>query len=730
MCPLVAVVFPCSKGSLPVAADPLCTRTKEVAGPTAYLGVVLAHARYHWEVSALRRSVPILTALLVAVGVAAYSVPVGAQSATPTYVQGITFRAPVRMTYTDPAQVGGPGEPSMKVDAAGTIYTAGVCCVTRAAPAWYSQDGGLTFTDLPSPGSAREHGLGAEGDFIVDDADGVYFADTWIPSIIFTRWSGHGDVWEYTEDTAIGVIPGLDDRPWLAYSHGNVYMYINHGTHITVYKTTDGGHTWDDAFTTLGRGQQYWTGHVSADRRTDDVYLFGANCTLGQMCAASSHDAGATWTEVAAGTLPRGGRADFMVASDVDEAGNVYGTFVDTNASGCDVQLAVSTDKGATWHQYRVNPEVGCATFPWVVAGDDGRVALSWYYNSAKKSQNTVPATSEWRMQSAVITGADTESPVVTYGTLDRVIHRGPLNRELWDFQQVALGPDGRFHVIMAEDFEAPCAGNLSTQGGAAAYQNMCTTYVGQASGPRLVQHAADQTSVDSVSASSLGDTISVDGGATFGRAAPMQVITDGSGDALPGIDIRKATVVREHATSEELVVELSADGIPEAASGAGNIYEVQLSVGGTQRQVRMIPRPWSFQLCGSAGCTRIRGDVDPGSDRLVARVPLALLGAAPGDAISVTGASAVTNTFAGGTPTIDQAPSNASYTVPGPTVTVSVTDGAGNVVASGPGALSEDLSSFSASLGGLAPGTYSVSVEACFAANCASSVTGNVIVA
>ena len=359
----------------------------------------------------MRRTVPLLAAAAISVSAAAVSIaPVGAQAPEPTYVEGITLRAPVRMTYTDPTQVGGPGEPSLKVDAAGTIYAAGVCCVARAAPAWYSQDGGLTFKDLPSPGSARQHGIGAEGDFIVDDADGVYFSDTWVPSIIFTRWSGHGDVWEYSEDTAIGVIPGSDDRPWLAYSRGAVYLYVNHITHIAVYKTTDGGHTWSEAFSTLGRGQRYWTGHVSADRRTDDVYLFGANCELGQMCAASSHDAGETWTEVAAGSFPRGARAAFMFASDVDAAGNVYGTFADTNASGCDVYLAVSSDRGASWRQYRINPETGCATFPWVAAGDDGRVALSWYHNPANKSQNTVPASSEWRLQTAVVTDATSDA--------------------------------------------------------------------------------------------------------------------------------------------------------------------------------------------------------------------------------------------------------------------------------------------------------------------------------
>ena len=105
---------------------------------------------------------------------------------------------------------------------------------------------------------------------------------------------GYGDTWEYTAPP-VGVPPGLNDRPWLAYTKGALYLYVNHGTHIAVYRSADGGRTWEESFSTLGRGQRYWTGHVSADRQTGSAYLFGANCELGPMCAAASHDDGQTW---------------------------------------------------------------------------------------------------------------------------------------------------------------------------------------------------------------------------------------------------------------------------------------------------------------------------------------------------------------------------------------------------------------------------------------------------
>lgn len=664
----------------------------------------------------------VLVTVVVAGGIALPGPSQGAGAPEPVYQEGISFRAPVRMPFSDPAAVGGHGEPSIKVDDAGTIYVAGVCCVARAAPAWYSKDGGTTWTDLPSPGKAREWGFGAEGDFVIDDAGSVYFSDTWVPSIFLTKWSGRGDVWEYTNDT-VSVLPGVDDRPWLAYSHGAIYMYINHITHTQIWKSTDGGHTWTDAYNTIGAGQRFFPGNVAADRRTDDVYFFGrCNPGSGSLCTVSSHDAGETWSEAPAGSSPRGGIAPFMVSVDVDRAGNVYGTWADINGSGCDVYLTVSTDKGATWQQYRVNPDQGCSTFPWVAAGDGGRVAVAWYHNPSKAHQNSVPATSEWRMKTAVITGADTDAPLITHGTLDRVIHRGALNRALWDFQQVAVGPDGRFHVSFVEDYLAGCNGTVSTQGSLAGYKNMCTDWVAQAGGPRIITHAADQTSIDGLEVTGGTGTVEVAGAATFGRATPVTVVNDEDGS--PPYDIRSGTIVRPTARSTDLVFTLGVEGLPEALQSPAEA-EWTLDVGGTAYVLRMRGTPRRFELCRTGGtCQRVRGDFDLGGDRAVAHVGLAELGLSPGSTVrpvTVDVRVAVESGTAAGTVFVgpDSGTGSGTFTVPEAEVLVRVLDAGGNEVASSPAAVSGDLSSFQAAVAGLAAGEYTVAVRACFATAC-----------
>lgn len=662
------------------------------------------------------------TALVALVAAGAMLAPAapssGEATPQPTYVQGITFGAPVQLNYADPARVGGPGEPSIKVDQAGAIYVAGVCCVGRGSPAWYSNDDGKTFDYLPSPGGARENGVAAEGDFVLDDADNVYFTDTWLPSLFVSKWSNHGNTWEYTKASE-SILVGLNDRPWPVYSRGTIHLYINHASHIEVWRSKDGGLTWEGTFQTLP-AQRYWPGNVAADRRTDDVYLFGegdGGCAT-RMCAAVSHDAGNTWAEKVVGPAPRGAVSAFMVSADVDAAGNVYGVYSDTNATGCDVYLAVSSDRGETWKQYRVNPALGCATFPWVAAGDDGRVAVNWYYTTSKKGQNAVPATAEWKEQAAVITDAASDSPTITYGTLDRVVHKGPLNRDLWDFQQIALGPDGRFHIAFVEDELAPCNGNLSTWGGAAAYTNKCTDYVAQTGGPRAILHGEAASSVPALDAAGGGGSIAVNGTASFALGVPVKFASEAAETGAPGLDVVQATVNRPTATSDELVFEMKVNGIPEVTGMAGARYAIQIGNGSRTFNLEMTSRPWSFQLCEGTVCRKVRGDTDAGSDRLVARVPLAAIAAQEGTVLTFpSGARSVVDAL------VDTAPAIASYTVPGGTVEVTADEvtiqGVPNSV---------DLSSFSTTLNGLAPGTYTVVARACYQSNCASATREAVV--
>ena len=374
----------------------------------------------------------------------------------------------------DPAGHEWAGEPSIQVDSKGTIFVAGVCCVAASSPVWYSKDGGKTFEELSTPGHAREWSIGAEGDLAVDDEGRTFFIDTYVPGMITTRWSDHGDTWDFTAPTA-GVTPGVNDRPWLAYSKEALSVYVNYGIGTQVYSSTDGGQTWTspgmNSWAGSTDGQPFFPGHVAADRKTGTTWLAGVVHDAKGRALIGAHvskDGGATFKESVVSYPQRkdGFTPMFVGATAVDDAGNGYVTWATYDNKGCDVYYASSTDDGKSWNEpVRVSSGRGCATFPWLAAGDDGKIAVVWYETPFSKElpgvtgavayQDAVPADATWGVHAAAITNATSAKPSITSAEIPTKgpILLGPLTRELWDFFQVAIGPDGRMYIAFVKKF-------------------------------------------------------------------------------------------------------------------------------------------------------------------------------------------------------------------------------------------------------------------------------------
>jgi len=439
----------------------------------------------------------------------------------------LTFNKPVELTSFSPlrtavgtayslARGGQPsdhewsGEPSIEVDERGRIYITGTCCVAASSAVWYSKNG-KTFKEMESPGHAREWGIGTEGDLAVDDEGRVFFTDTMIAGIMMSRWSEYGDKWDYTAPAA-GIIPGFDDRPWLAWSEPALYQYINHVSHTEVYRSTDGGLTWrtEGPLTWEGNafGQPFFPGHIAAHRKKGTLWVAGLvekGSGSGTLASAVSSDQGKTFTEAVV-TKPqrKGGFSPiFTGATAVDRAGNGYTTWSTYDSEGCDVYYAASTDQGKSWNRpVKVNTGSGCATFPWIEADGAGKVAVVWYETPTSKKataarrfmrtlteprtiyggleiplaafQDEVPDDAPWFLHAAAVTKADTANPKVVGARVSTPtpLLLGPLRRELWDFQQVDVGPDGRMHITYAVKFK-----DTAPQ----------TWYVSSKRGPKLV---------------------------------------------------------------------------------------------------------------------------------------------------------------------------------------------------------------------------------------------------
>src|SRR5437764_9514232 len=185
-------------------------------------------------------------ARLAALGAAVLTVTAAAVlGVTAAHAGGTSFNPPVKVT----PDLGYGYEPATVVDGYGNIFAtahkenwqlalapdANSPTYTRSMSwVWASSDGGQTFADLPglSVLSAEQHDVGDEGDMAVDDANHLYFVDTNVTDVTFTRWSIFG-LGRYSLDTHRPLLPAgepVDDRPWVtAHGDGHVFYFGNEG---------------------------------------------------------------------------------------------------------------------------------------------------------------------------------------------------------------------------------------------------------------------------------------------------------------------------------------------------------------------------------------------------------------------------------------------------------------------------------------------------------------------
>jgi hypothetical protein len=199
-------------------------------------------------------------------------------------------------------------------------------------------------------------------------------------------------------------------------------------------------------------------------------------------------------------------------ASAADSAGNVYAVWSTcsarpnasippgtNNATTYDIWFAASHDHGQTFYgPFKLSGGIGTSVFPWIDAGDNGRVDVVWY-QSANPSPplvsdpstpaqltggpNQMPAGSTWTVVFAQSLNANSREPAFTLTTAsDHIIHTGSISiggtfgsadRSLLDYFKVAIGPDGLANIMCADNGTSSLHINYMRQnGGASAVVN------------------------------------------------------------------------------------------------------------------------------------------------------------------------------------------------------------------------------------------------------------------
>ncbi len=323
----------------------------------------------------------------------------------------------------------GLGEPSVEVDARGVIYVSGVCCLTVSPPVYVSRDGGETFQDLATATGLREQ-FGIEGDFAIDGLGRVYFSDIeFAGTFQVTAWEADGTFLHHTKWPAVPIV----DRDWVrAEGDGRLYYVYNTGTSTNVYTSSDAGRTWSPAPVFVAG---YGLGNAVKGPADGELWLLGGSGGDGSRLADFTRDGGLTWSQEQT-TVPASG--NFPVGS-FDEAGSLFGA-----GSAQDAILVARRDPDGTWNPAVPVSPPGHHRMPWFATGSAaGTAALCWYGTPDLE----VSAASEWFVHAAYSLG-NGEPGTWTAAVADsQPVLVGDLQRQLLDFFQCELGPDGTVHI-------------------------------------------------------------------------------------------------------------------------------------------------------------------------------------------------------------------------------------------------------------------------------------------
>lgn len=327
---------------------------------------------------------------------------------------------PLRFTtpsYVDTQRAG--GEPSVVAHPDGTLLYASHAGTTHffapEAPegseafyekyrgqvhAYFSDDHGATwhFVDRTIPPEGIPGSGFSDPDFAIDAAGNVYLSEINLVNVAMSRSNTSGHSYQLRNFFA----ETITDRQWSAAGPTDYVFLVGNadegGTFPTdpvgnnghlIYRSTDGGQTFSEAVEDPGG-----LGDLVFDQGSGTLYE--AHYEGGDLVLAAFRSALASMDQVALTpekhTIARGvNMLSHWPAIDLDPAGNVYIAWDEagSGAREAGVWYSYSTDAGRTWAApVRVDTDDRTDIWPWIAAGDPGRVAVAWFGNDSALPNN------------------------------------------------------------------------------------------------------------------------------------------------------------------------------------------------------------------------------------------------------------------------------------------------------------------------------------------------------
>ncbi|MCK4613481.1 MAG: hypothetical protein KAU14_01660 [Thermoplasmata archaeon] len=335
---------------------------------------------------------------------------------------------------------------------------------------WISKDNGNTWQFYDK---STIPGLGASGDsFTAITRDGtIFYTDLYLATASVDTSLDGGRTW-YANPVASQYV--MEDRQWLdigpsrdGIGDETLYFAFNQLTPPQLVMVKAGittGTVVDSYSWRPCNGGAPIATDVSArdvfciDEESGNIYI--ANyAEIGEVLEVFvSTNGGNTFTHYTVTNGQRPEIQNIFVAIDTDAAGNVYLAW----SSRDHIWLGVSTDHARSWTIHQVTQTKSVKVFPWVSAGDEGRVGLGWYESEIGDEGSPDEQTeSWWDLKAAITLNALNETPNFEIITVDEDVHFGGVqttgtgggsDRDLGDFMTVDVDSHGRLLVSYGED--------------------------------------------------------------------------------------------------------------------------------------------------------------------------------------------------------------------------------------------------------------------------------------